>query len=259
MRVQNRPLLVLLACVAVVLVVVLGTVFYLSRSPGGATLSIPAGTVITRLPYSVSFTVTGGVGRLVGAWDANGVSVVAVAWSNYTWSWGPHFPCVASGPWNGTANVSLVPGTYTMTFGAGTFGWKPGGTLTVAQPIRVVYPGVAPGTNQTLLANWCASPTGVTVATFTGNTTGLTPDFTITGTDAWVNATVVGDAYPINQFGYSTYEAGTNAYVGGDEFGAFANGPFQQGAAGPGPGTYFFDVYNMTGIVSWQLTVTQLS
>lgn len=154
MKLKNRPLVILVACVAVALVVVLAAVFFLSTSPGGPTLPIFAGTRIPMSNYMVNFTVSGGVGRLVGAWYAQQASLIAIAWSNYTWPWGPHIRCF-NGNWSGTVNVSLVPGRYTMVFGPDDWGMKSGGLFNITETVELVYPGDSPGTNQTLLANWC--------------------------------------------------------------------------------------------------------
>ena len=97
----------------------------------------------------------GGVGRLVGAWYGEQASLVAIAWSNYTWSPGSHVRCF-NAKWSGMVNTSLVPGTYTMVFDPDSWGMRYGGTFNVTRTIHLVYPGNSPGTNQTLLASWCS-------------------------------------------------------------------------------------------------------
>ena len=142
-----------LACFAVILAVAIASIFYLATGPGPRTVLIPAGTVIEKAGYTVAFTVSGGPGRLVGAWFANLGGIVSV------YRWGPPvillLPCIRYAPWPGSANVSLAPGSYTLSLRPG-FSGQNSGTIEVSREIQVLYPGDAPGINGTILASWCS-------------------------------------------------------------------------------------------------------
>jgi len=136
--------------IAAVVVVVGSAYFFLPRAV--TSLPLPAGTVITKQGFNVTFTVSGTPGRLAGAWYANHGGLIWIYPSNSPPSRVMFLPCIVYMPWNGTADVSLAPGTYTMEFDAGF----PEGTFVVTRTIQLVYPGGDNATsNATLLASWC--------------------------------------------------------------------------------------------------------
>ncbi len=151
MKPGNRALLVVV--VAVVVVTAIGGAYFLLTGPP-TSLPISAGTVLGG-GYAVRFTVSGRVGRFIGAWHLDRGGIVTIVWSNYS---GPPVPgpqgCLTNGSWDEYANFSLVPGTYIMSF----VPVGPGGTLLVTQTLQILYPGDAPGTNGTILASWCPPP-----------------------------------------------------------------------------------------------------
>ncbi len=103
MRPDNRALAAILLAV-VVLVAIGGAVVFLTALP--STLPISAGTVVNQNAYTVTFAVSGGLGRLVGSWYANHGGIVWIYPSDSP----PGLmllPCIMNAPWNGTANVSL--------------------------------------------------------------------------------------------------------------------------------------------------------
>jgi hypothetical protein len=152
MKSENRAVLIII--VAVVVVVGIGAMYFL-LTPASlpTTLPIPTGTAIRQFGYNVTFTVSGGPGRLVGAWYADHGGVIWVYPSDSP----PDIilPCIIYGPWNGTADVSLAPGAYTILFNPGPPGNVPVGSFVITQPIRLVYPGWAPGVNRTILVSRC--------------------------------------------------------------------------------------------------------
>jgi len=140
------------AAVAIVTVVVVvgSAYFFLPRR--ATSLPLPAGTVISNHGFNVTVAVSGTPGRLVGAWYANHGGMIWIYPSDSPPSRLMFLPCIASRPWNGTADVSLAPGTYTMEFDAGFSQ----GTFVVTRTIELVYPGGDNSTsNGTLLASWC--------------------------------------------------------------------------------------------------------
>jgi hypothetical protein len=150
MRPDNKGLFAML--LAVTIVVAIGGVVILSTAHPTTlpiALPIPAGTVVDD-PYNVSFTVSGGIGRLVGAWHSERGGLVWVYPSNSPPSGTYNLPCIGFAPWDGTVNVSLLPGTYTMQFED-----VGGASVLITQTIRLVYPGEPPGTNETMVTGGC--------------------------------------------------------------------------------------------------------
>ncbi len=135
---------------AVAVVVGLVSVNFLGV-PSGPGLFIPAGTVVSYPGFKANFTVAGGPGRVVGAWHANDGGAFMIFPSDL------HLgrimdgipievsPCLGHVPWNGSVDVSLAPGTYTIAFGT----YDPGFDFFITQTIQVIYPGDSPGTNGT--------------------------------------------------------------------------------------------------------------
>jgi hypothetical protein len=152
MKADTKAMLAIL--VAVIAVLALGgAIIVLSEHPTvlPTTLPIPAGTVIRQAEYNATFTVSVGIGRVVGAWYADHGGDVWIYPSNSPPSGVYEMPCVGFAHWSGTVNVSLVPGTYTIDFQFG----GPAVSVSITQAIRVVYPGEPPGTNGTLTSGGC--------------------------------------------------------------------------------------------------------
>ncbi len=150
MRPRTRGLVITSVAVLVVAVVVGSAYFYLPRP--ATSLPLSSGTLITKYGFNLTFAVAGGPGRLVGAWYANHGGMIWVYPSNSRPPRVMFLPCIGSRPWNGTADVSLGTGLYTMEFDA-----FPGGTFLITRTIQLVYPGDTPTSNSTLLASWCGA------------------------------------------------------------------------------------------------------
>lgn len=150
-------IVVLTVAVFVVLGVVIGLMSSARGPPPPTSLPIPAGTVISQAGYNVTFLVSGGPARLVGSWYADHGGFVTVCSWNRNISCGFMIPhCVGYPPGNGTANVSLAPGTYSMRFSPGPPG-APNGTFVVTQTIRLVYPGDSPGATAVIWFSGCGA------------------------------------------------------------------------------------------------------
>ncbi len=101
-------------------------------------------------------------------------------------------------------------------------------------------------------------PRWVTVATFAGNTTGRTANFTITGTTSEVNESIFTNGP--TAFGLSVYTAGSNALAETCGMGSSdGGGPMAGGCGGPSPGTYYIVVTRITGVESWQITIVEFT
>ena len=99
-------------------------------------------------------------------------------------------------------------------------------------------------------------PHWVTVATFTGNTTGRTANFTVTAASSTINESVFCTASC--EFDYSVYAAGSGTWEGSGGMGGGGGGPMQGGGSGPGGGTYYIVVTKMDNVASWRLDVVEL-
>ena len=133
----------------VVALVLTGTLFAYELSLFlGPSLFVPAGTVVDQSGATIEFTVAGRPGQLVGRWHATQGGVL---WLNP-----PDFgslrssPCIADRDWNGTANVSLWPGRYTLAIVP-----NPQGSLIVTDTLRVLYPGDRNATDHAFFASAC--------------------------------------------------------------------------------------------------------
>jgi len=113
----------------------------------GPPLFIPAGTVVDRSGATIDFTVAGGPGRLIGRWHATRGGWL---WLNPPSNWASQLLCIDHRDWNGTANVSLWPGRYTLLVSPG-----PQGQVIVTETIRVAYPGDRNATDHAFFASWC--------------------------------------------------------------------------------------------------------
>jgi hypothetical protein len=104
-------------------------------------------------------------------------------------------------------------------------------------------------------------PTWKTAASFSGNRTGMTPTFTINGTQFQFSMTVIDYNSSSFTFSFKTYRAGTSAELGscgmsgGPGFAGRATGGC--GGAG-GPGAFYLAITDTTGVDSWTITVSEL-
>ncbi len=111
-------------------------------------LFISVGTLVNRSGARIGFTVEGGPRRLVGRWHATQGGFL---WLNPPDSAGfRNMPCIAARDWNGTANVSLRPGRYSLLVSP-----NPPGPLVLTETIRIVYPGGRNATNHAFFASGC--------------------------------------------------------------------------------------------------------
>jgi len=133
----------------VVALVVAGALFTYEMSLFlGPPLFLRAGTVIDSSGATIEFTVAGEPGRLVGRWHA---AQGGFLWLNPPDFGSPHMmTCIAARDWNGTANVSLWPGHYTLAIVP-----TPQGSLTVTGTFRVLYPGDRNATDHAFFASGC--------------------------------------------------------------------------------------------------------
>ncbi len=100
-------------------------------------------------------------------------------------------------------------------------------------------------------------PRWVTVATFAGNATGRTANFTITGTTSMMNESVFATGSV--SFTYAVYAAGSNLWASTCSMGGGGAGPMAGGCGGPPPGAYYIVVTQATNVASWQITVVELT
>ncbi len=101
-------------------------------------------------------------------------------------------------------------------------------------------------------------PRWVTVATFAGNTTARTANFTITGSTSELNESIFANGP--TAFGFSVYTAGSNTLAETCGLGSpDGGGPMAGGCGGPSPGAYYILVTQVTGVASWQITIVELT
>ena len=114
----------------------------------GPPLFLPPGTVIDSSGATIEFTVAGEPGRLVGRWHATQGGFI---WLNPPDFGSPHMmTCIGVRDWNGTADVSLWPGRYTLAIVP-----NPQGSLIVTGTFRVLYPGGRNATDHAFFASGC--------------------------------------------------------------------------------------------------------
>ena len=127
MRPENRALLVIFLAFAVVVTPV-GAYLLLTSSVPPSSIPVPAGTTFTSaqaLNWTAHFTVGAAGGTLVGAWTAyngSGFLILVVVNGTVSRPSGPVVCPLVVYVWqerNGTVDVPLAPGPYTMYWSAG--------------------------------------------------------------------------------------------------------------------------------------------
>ncbi len=112
-------------------------------------LFIPAGAEIPREGYHVPFGVAGDTGRLVGSWLASQGGLIWIYPADSPPSGVYSLPCTAARLWEGTFNLSLLRGIYTMSISS------LGGNFTVTATMTVLFPGNGTAGRGGMLASWC--------------------------------------------------------------------------------------------------------
>ncbi len=147
MRPENRALLVISTAVVVVVAVCGAFIMWVGAPgvlpiPGG--LLVPSGTVIRQSGFNVTFTISGGSGRIVGAWSADwgGMVTMCPVRSECRLNF-PRCP-PANITWDMSVDASFVSGPWIMAFYP-----SGGGAFVITQTLRVVSPGVSPSADGT--------------------------------------------------------------------------------------------------------------
>jgi hypothetical protein len=148
-----------------------------------------------------------------------------------------------------TSSPGTTPGRTSRALLAGIVGLI---LLVSAAEVGALVSGALPTTPR-------PPPTWRTVVSFSGNRTGMTPNFTINGTQFQFSESMIDYGPGSFSFSVTVYHAGTSTEIGRCGFGG-GPGP-ATGGCGPfsAPGTYYIAVTDMTGVSSWTITVSELT
>jgi hypothetical protein len=172
-------------------------------------------------------------------------SIPAVIFAGaYTWA----FHRISQGA---MPSSGAPPGRTSLALLAGIVGLI---VLLSAAEVGALVPGALSITLQ-------SPPSWKTAASFSGNRTGMTPTFTINGTQSQFSMTVIDYNSSSFTFSFKTYRAGTSSELGscgmsgGPGFAGRASG----GCGGTGgPGAFYLAITDTTGVDSWTITVSEL-